>query len=411
MSAGLFDKFAPLRGALRDLVGNGASPFGVPVDRVLSPTEAIIGGRPTILAGTFNYLGLTFDSACVAAGKGALDRDGTGTTGSRIANGNYSAHGEIEQALARFLGRRSVMLFTTGYQANLGILSTVVGPEDYVLLDADCHASIYDGLKMGNATVIRFRHNDAEDLDRRLQRLAGEKGDKLIVLEGIYSMLGDRAPLKEMVEVKRRHGGAYLLIDEAHSLGVLGARGRGLAEAEDCESEVDFVVGTFSKSLGAIGGYCASDHPDFGVLRIACRPYMYTASLPPSVVASCLTALRQVETRPELMQNLWRNAQRFHGALTALGFTLCAEPSPIVSVRLPDPATAYAFWRELLDSGVFVTLAVPPATPNGWCILRSSVCAAHTDQQIERMVEIFRQVAARLGLRTAKAPIGQVVGA
>ena len=406
MTKSLFEKFAPLSGALRGLVGNGASPFGVPVDRVLSPTEAIIGGRPTILAGTFNYLGLTFDPACIAAAKAALDRDGTGTTGSRIANGNYGVHGEIEQALARFLGRRSAMLFTTGYQANLGILSTVVGPEDYVLLDADCHASIYDGLKMGNATVIRFRHNDAQDLDRRLQRLSGEKGDKLIVIEGIYSMLGDRAPLSDFVEVKRRHG-AYLLIDEAHSLGVLGARGRGLAEADGLESDVDFVVGTFSKSLGAIGGYCASDDPDFELLRIACRPYMYTASLPPSVVASCLAALRQVETRPELMRGLWRNANRFHAGLLGLGFTLCAEPSPIVSVRLPDPATAYAFWRELLDMGVFVTLAVPPATPNGWCILRSSVCAAHSEEQIERMIECYGDVAARLGLQQpAKAAVG-----
>ena len=406
MTKSLFRKFAPLSGALRGLVGNGASPFGVPVDRGLSPTEAIIGGRPTILAGTFNYLGLTFDPACIAAAKAALDRDGTGTTGSRIANGNYGVHGEIEQALARFLGRRSAMLFTTGYQANLGILSTVVGPEDYVLLDADCHASIYDGLKMGNATVIRFRHNDAQDLDRRLQRLSGEKGDKLIVIEGIYSMLGDRAPLSDFVEVKRRHG-AYLLIDEAHSLGVLGARGRGLAEADGLESDVDFVVGTFSKSLGAIGGYCASDDPDFELLRIACRPYMYTASLPPSVVASCLAALRQVETRPELMRSLWRNANRFHAGLSSLGFTLCAEPSPIVSVRLPDPATAYAFWRELLDLGVFVTLAVPPATPNGWCILRSSVCAAHSEEQIERMIECYGDVAARLGLQQpAKAAVG-----
>jgi 8-amino-7-oxononanoate synthase len=402
MSGGLFEKFAPLRGALQGLIGNGASPFGVPVERVLSPTEAIIDGRPTILAGTFNYLGLTFDPACIDAAKNALDRDGTGTTGSRIANGNYGIHGEIERALAKFLGRRAAMLFTTGYQANLGILSTVVGPDDYVLLDADCHASIYDGLKMGNASVIRFRHNDAADLDRRLQRLSGEKGEKLIVIEGIYSMLGDRAPLADFVEVKRRHG-AYLLSDEAHSLGVLGEHGRGLGEAEGCESDVDFVVGTFSKSLGAIGGYCASDHPDFELLRIACRPYMYTASLPPSVTASCLAALRQVETRPELMQNLWRNAKRFHSALTELGFTLCAEPSPIVSVRLPDPGTAYAFWRELLESGVFVTLAVPPATPNNWCILRSSVCAAHTDEQIDRMSEAYRQVAQQLGLELAAA--------
>jgi 8-amino-7-oxononanoate synthase len=409
MSGDLFDKFSPLLDAFAGLVGDRTSPFGVRVDRILSPTQAVIGGRDTILAGTFNYLGLTYDPACIAAAKTAVERDGTGTTGSRIANGNYRVHAEIEEALARFLGRRSAMLFTTGYQANLGILSTVVGAEDFVLLDADCHASIYDGLKMGNATVIRFRHNDAADLDRRLARLPKE-GHKLIVIEGIYSMLGDCAPLKDFIEVKRRRG-AYILIDEAHSLGVLGRRGRGLAEAGGYEADVDFVVGTFSKSLGAIGGYCASDHPRFEVLRIACRPYMYTASLPPAVVASSLAALQQIETRPELMKRLWRNARHFHRGLSELGFSVCAEPGPIVSVRLPDPATAYSFWHELLEAGVFVTLAVPPATPNGWCILRASVCSVHTPEQIDRMIATYRTVAERMDLLATVAPQGRAVRA
>jgi 8-amino-7-oxononanoate synthase len=410
MSGDLFDKFGPLLTAFEGLVGNRTSPFGLRVDRVLSPTEAVIGGRDTILAGTFNYLGLTYDPECVRAAQESVARDGTGTTGSRIANGNYAIHSEVEAAMARFLGRRAAMLFTTGYQANLGILSTLVGPEDHVLLDADCHASIYDGLKMGAASVIRFRHNDVTDLDRRLERLAGDRGHKLIVVEGIYSMLGDRAPLAAMVEVKRRHG-AYMMVDEAHSLGVLGDRGRGLAEEDGCEKEVDVVVGTFSKSLGAIGGWAASDHPRFEVLKLACRPYMYTASLPPAVVASSMTALRLVEERPELREHLWRNARAFHGALVDLGFLLCAEPGPIVSVKMPDPATAYAFWQELLDAGVFVTMAVPPATPNGWCILRASVCAAHTLDQIQRMGEAYGEVAARLGLMRERVKTGRVANA
>jgi 8-amino-7-oxononanoate synthase len=399
---GLFDRHSALLERYQTAKDAGMDPLRVRLQKVLSPTEAVVNGQRTLMVGTNNYLGLTFEESCIDSAVEALRSEGTGTTGSRTANGSYDQHESLERELAEFYGMQHCMVFSTGFQANLGTIATLVGEGDYLIIDADSHASIYDACKMTSATVIRFRHNDAGDLDRRLERLSGEKGDKLIVIEGIYSMLGDRAPLRDMVEVKRKHG-AYLLIDEAHSLGVLGERGRGLAEADGCESEVDFLVGTFSKSLGAIGGYCASDHPDFEVLRIACRPYMYTASLPPSVVASCLAALRQVETRSELMQNLWRNARQFHGALTDLGFTLCAEPSPIVSVRLPDPGTAYAFWRELLENGVFVTLAVPPATPNGWCILRSSVCAAHTEQQIDRMAETYRQVAERLGLTPAEA--------
>ena len=406
MSQGLFQKFAPLSGALRGLIGNGASPFGVSVERVLSPTEAIIGGRPTILAGTNNYLGLTFDPACISAAKAALDRDGTGTTGSRIANGNYGVHGEIERALARFLGRRSAMLFTTGYQANLGILSTVVGPEDYLLLDADCHASIYDGLKMGNATVIRFRHNDAADLDRRLQRLC--RRERRQADRRRRHLQHARRP-GAAPRVRRGQAQARRLSPDRR--GAFPGRARRARprprRSRRLRERCRFRRRHLQQEPRRDRRLLRSDHPEFELLRIVCRPYMYTASLPPSVVASCLAALKQVETRPELMQSLARNARRFHGALTELGFELCAEPSPIVSVRLPDPPTAYAFWKELLELGVFVTLAVPPATPNGWCILRSSVCAAHTETQIDRMAETYRDVSARLGVaQSAKAAVG-----
>lgn len=393
----LFDRFAPLMHAHDAIKTSGVDPFGVRMDRVLSPTEAIVKGRRTLLAGTNNYLGLTYDAGCIAAARSALETFGTGTTGSSIANGSYGGHRALERALASFFGCEHGMVFSTGYQANLGIISTVAGPNDFLIIDADCHASIYDACKLSSATVIRTRHNDPIDLDRRLRRLADQPGNKVIVTEGIYSMLGDQAPLREIVEVKRRHG-AYLVVDEAHSLGVLGATGRGLAQAEGVESDVDFIVGTFSKSLGAVGGFCVSNHPDFEVLRIVCRPYMFTASLPPSVIASVRAALDTIRKRPELQIRLWSNVDTFYDALERRGFALGPEKGPVVAIRLPDPEMAIDMWHALLDGGVYVNLALPPATPSGEALLRCSVCAAHTTEQLWTIVELLTDVAYDAGL-------------
>lgn len=326
-------RFRALRSDLAMVTAAGRDPFGVAFDAILSATEAILDGKRVLLLGTNNYLGLTFDQDCIDSAVAATMAQGTGTTGSRIANGTYGGHAALEQRLARFLGRRHAMVFTTGYQANLGTLSALAGRGDHLLLDADSHASIYDGAKLGNAQVTRFRHNDPDDLRRRLRLLADQPGEKLIVLEGIYSMLGDTAPLREMVEVKRE-AGAWLLVDEAHSLGVLGAHGRGLAEAEGVEADVDFVVGTFSKSLGAIGGFCAFDLDDFDSLRVAARAYMFTASLPPSIVASVFQAIEAMEAQPQLRDTLRRNGQHLHAGLAAAGFALGAMPSPIVSLPM-----------------------------------------------------------------------------
>jgi 8-amino-7-oxononanoate synthase len=263
------------------------------------------------------------------------------------------------------------------------------------MLDADSHASIYDGSKLGMAEVIRFRHNNPDDLYKRLRRLEGMPGDRLIVVEGIYSMLGDTAPLKEFVDVKRQTG-AYLLVDEAHSLGVLGATGRGLAEQAGVEADVDFIVGTFSKSLGSVGGFCVSDSPDFDVMRIVCRPYMFTASLPPGVVASTLEALRKLRTEPVLRANLLRNATRLYDGLNAMGYRTGPEANPIVAVTMPDQETAVVFWKLLLESGLYLNLAVPPATPTNVCLLRTSVSAAHTARQIDQALNIFADVGRKL---------------
>lgn len=387
----LLDKFAHATAMYAAAEKAGTNPFSVGFESVLSPTEAMIGSRRVLLLGTNNYLGLTYDPAVIAASVAAVEQYGAGTTGSRIANGSYGGHRRLERALAAFYGRRHGMVFSTGYQANLGILSTIADKNDFLLLDADSHASIYDGARLGSAQVIRFRHNSPEDLAQRLKRLKDMPGDKVVVVEGIYSMLGDTAPLREFAAVKRE-AGAYLVVDEAHSLGVLGETGRGLAEAAGVEAEVDFIVGTFSKSLGGVGGFCVSDMEGFDTLRVASRPYMFTASLPPGVIAGVSEALRQLEARPELRRQLKERAWQLYTGLAELGFTLGPEPGPVVSVLMPDAAAAIAFWSRLLQAGLYINVGLPPATPQSLALLRSSVSAAHTPEQIDHALALFAQV-------------------
>ncbi len=393
----LLDKFGPMVAQYAEAEQAGTNPFSITFDSVLSPTEGMIAGQRILLLGTNNYLGLTYDPEVIAKSVEAVQRFGTGTTGSRIANGSYDGHKRLEQALAAFYGRRHAMVFSTGYQANLGMLSTLAGKNDHLILDADCHASIYDGARLGNAQVTRFRHNSPEDLSQRLRRLADMPGDKVIVVEGIYSMLGDSAPLKAFAAVKREFG-AYLVVDEAHSLGVLGETGRGLAEAAGVEAEVDFIVGTFSKSLGGVGGFCVSDVEGFDVLRVASRPYMFTASPPPGVVAGTLEALRQLQARPALRRQLMERARQLYAGLVRLGFELGPEPSPVVSVIMPAPEAAMLFWKRLLEGGLYTNVSLPPATPKSLSLLRSSVSAAHTREQIDAALGLFAEVGRAMGL-------------
>jgi 8-amino-7-oxononanoate synthase len=260
-----------------------------------------------------------------------------------------------------------------------------------VLLDADCHACIYDGCRLGGAETIRFRHNDAEDLAKRLRRLGPRAADALIVVEGIYSMLGDRAPLKEIVAVKREYGG-YLMVDEAHSFGVLGERGCGLVEELGIMDDVDFIVGTFSKSLGCAGGFCVSNMPELDLIRYASRPYIFTASPAPATIASARQALRILEAGKDLRQRLHANAQQLHSGLAALGYTLGGDPSPVVAVVLENKVEALQFWDNLLKLGVYVNLMLPPATPNGVSLIRCSVSAAHTSAQIDAVCAAFAKL-------------------
>ncbi len=387
----LFDKFQPLIDIRAELEALGVMPFGAVTEKLLSATEGIVNGHRVILAGTNNYLGLTFEPECIAAARQALEEQGTGTTGSRMANGTFADHLRLEQELAAFFDRRHAIVFSTGYAATMGMSSTLAGPGDVIVMDADSHASLYDGVRLSGADIIRFRHNDPDDLAKRLRRLGERTENCLIITEGMFSMLGDQAPLAEIAAVKREYGG-MLLVDEAHSLGMLGEHGRGVAERDGVEKDVDFVVGTFSKSLGAIGGYCVSNHPQLEAVRFATRSYIFTASPSPSVIASTRAALRILQRRPELRERLWDNARRLYDGLKALGFQLSPEPSPVVAVTIEDRHQAIAWWNELLQHGAYVNLVMPPASPGDYALLRCSVSAAHTPDQIDHILAAFERL-------------------
>ncbi len=396
----LFTKFDALIAEKQALIDTGVcDPFGIVMDEVKSPTVAVIKGKETILLGTYNYMGMTFDPDVIQAGKDALDQFGSGTNGSRMLNGTFRDHIAAEDALKEFYGASSAMVFSTGYQANLGIISTLAAKGEYIILDADSHASIYDGCALGNAEIVRFRHNSVDDLDKRLGRLPKEPG-KLVVLEGVYSMLGDIAPLTEMVAVARKHG-AMVLVDEAHSMGFFGTHGRGVYEDQglDLGADVDFIIGTFSKSVGTVGGFCVSNHPKFEAMRMVCRPYIFTASLPPSVVATAATSIRKLMYADNKRQHLWENARRLHEGLTAMGFKIGTDTpqSAIIAIILEDQAQAVIMWQALLEAGLYVNMARPPATPAGTFLLRCSLCAEHTTEQVTQILAMFEAAGRAVG--------------
>lgn len=390
----LFAKFQTLAQDRQALLGEGVDPFGAPVEEIYSPTEARINGKKTLLAGTNNYLGLTFDGKCLEAAHAAIDSQGTGTTGSRMANGSFSGHRALEREIAEFYGCEQAIVFTTGYQANLAVISGLANNGDAIVIDADSHASIYDGCRLSGAEVVRFRHNNPDDLGKRLERLGPRAARTLVIIEGIYSMLGDRARVKEIIEVKK-HFGALLLVDEAHSLGVLGEQGRGLVEEAGVLNETDFIVGTFSKSLASTGGYCVSNHPQLEFVRYASRPYIFTASPSPAVIASTREALKRLQAGGDLRARLWRHAERLYQRLREAGYELGPEPCPVIAALFDTREQALALWRGLYERGVYVNLIFPPATPGGKSLVRISVSAAHTAEQVEKIGQAFVDLAER----------------
>ncbi|MGH8762974.1 MAG: serine palmitoyltransferase [Nitrosospira sp.] len=387
----LLDKLDAVAAARKALLPEGVDVFGVPIEEVYSSTEARISDRRILFLGTNNYLGLTFAPECLEAAHKAIDSEGTGTTGSRMANGSYRGHRALEREFADFYHCQSCIVFTTGYQANLAMISGLAGAGDVVLIDGDSHASIYDGCRLSGAEIIRFRHNDMADLDKRLRRLGERSRSTLIIIEGIYSMLGDRAPLADIVKLKNAYN-SILLLDEAHSLGVLGETGQGLVEETGLMDGVDFITGTFSKSLGGIGGYCVSNHPQLDQLRYVSRPYIFTASPTPATIASTRAALKILHDGTKLRQQLWKNVHQLYSRLHELGYQLGPEPSPVIATILDTPQQALALWNGLLEHGIYVNLILPPAAPDGKSLVRCSVSAVHTSEQMADVGRAFAEL-------------------
>jgi len=408
-ASSIFDKYAILQSRVDLMMKIGKDALGLKFDDIISATKGKIDGREILLAGTNNYLGLTFDDDCMKAAKNAVDKHGTGTTGSRVANGSYNEHIQLEKALAEHLKMESCVVFTTGYQTNLAAISGLAGDNDVIFMDADAHACVIDGTRLTSSSTIRFRHNNPEDLDKRLKRQGDiSDGHALVVIEGMYSMFGDIAPVDEFVDVTHRHGG-YLYIDEAHSYGVFGPTGCGIAEEQGVLDKIDFISGTFSKSLASVGGFCASRHKEFEILRKVMRPYMFTASATPSNICAALMAVEKVKEGHHLRKNLKTRSLQLHSGLSEMGYDICADASPVIAVRRPNEAVAAMEWNWLIENGVYVNLAVPPGTPQSSSLLRISLSAAHTEMDINTILKAFsnlksnqQELMARMSARLAK---------
>lgn len=387
----LLEKLDAAAAARKALLPDGVGAFGIPIEEVYSATEARIGDRRVLLLGTNNYLGLTFAPECISAAHAAIDREGTGTTGSRMANGSYHGHRALEREFAEFYHCTSGIVFTTGYQANLGTISGLVGSGDTVLIDSDSHASIYDGCILSGADIVRFKHNDVADLEKRLRRLGDRVETTLVIAEGIYSMLGDQAPLADIVRLKKAYQ-CTLLLDEAHSLGVLGETGQGLVEKTGLLDEVDFITGTFSKSLCSIGGYCVSNHPQLEQLRYVSHPYIFTASPSPATIASTRAALELLRKGGHLRKQLWDNCTQLYERLKQSGYVVGPDPGPVIAAILDTPQQALMLWRSLLEHNIYVNLILPPAAPEGKSLVRCSVNAAHTPEQMSYVGDVFSKL-------------------
>jgi 8-amino-7-oxononanoate synthase len=387
----------------REVQAEGFYPYFVPIGES-EGTEVTVDGHRIIMAGSNNYLGLTHHPHVVEAVHAAVENYGSSCTGSRFLNGTLELHEELERRLAKFLGRESVLVFSTGFQTNLGVISSLCGKNDVVLCDRENHASIFDGCRQSFAELRKFRHNDMEDLERQL-RLASrpEVRGKLIIVDGLFSMMGDIANLPAIVELGKQYG-ARILVDEAHSVGVLGKHGRGAAEHYGLESDVDLIVGTFSKSLASIGGFVAGPETVIHYIKHHARSLIFSASIPPSAAAAALAALDVMEAEPDLRLRLLDRAKRVRDGLTSLGFEIGhwhgsgSAQTPIVPVVVGDQDRMFAFWKTLFEAGVFTNPVTVPAVPPNMDLIRTSYMATHADAQIERVIEIFAQAGQAMGL-------------
>ncbi len=353
-------------------------------------TQVVMEGHDTIMIGSNNYLGLTSHPEVIQAGVDALKKYGSGCSGSRFLNGTLDIHVQLEQKLAKFLHKEAVMTFSTGFQSNLGIISAIVGRNDYVVCDRENHASIYDGCRLSFGRMLRYNHSDMEDLENKLKEIPSTAGI-LIVTDGVFSMGGDICKLPELVRLKKKYG-ARLMVDDAHGLGVLGAHGRGTGEYFNMEDDIDIIMGTFSKSLASLGGYMATTKKVMDYVKHTSRPYIFSASITPASVACATKALEILEREPERVKNLADISNYMREGLKRLGVKIIDSTTPIIPIYTYDDKKAFMACKLLLERGVYVNPVITPATPPGKALLRTSYTATHTKAQMDKAMHAIKEV-------------------
>lgn len=353
-------------------------------------TEVTMEGIHQVMIGSNNYLGLTSDDRVINAAIDALNKYGTGCSGSRFLNGTLDLHVKLEKELAKFLHKEDCVTLSTGFQTNLGIISAIAGRSDVVLCDKENHASIYDAIKLSYATMVRYEHNNMEDLEKKLKEVPENKGI-LIVTDGVFSMSGEICNLPKLVELKEKYG-ARLMVDDAHGLGVLGKRGRGTAEYFGLEDRVDIIAGTFSKSLASIGGYCAASREVIDFIRHSSRPFIFSASITPAGAATALKALEILKAEPKRVKSLQAAGDFMRKELDRLHITYKKGSTPIIPIYTYDAEVTLRVCKRLFEVGVYVNPVLPPATPQGECLIRTSYTATHTKEQLTRAAETIRKV-------------------
>ena len=372
----------------------GLYPYFIPVEQS-DATEVMVEGRRRIMVGSNNYLGLTNDPRVLEAASNALRKYGSACTGSRFLNGNTDLHERLELELAQLMGKDAALVFPTGYQANLGVISALAGPGDVLLIDKLNHASMVDGATLSGAEVVRFRHGDLSHLEARLTRAAGRP--KMVIVDGVFSMEGDLADVPRIADLCDAHS-ARLVVDDAHGVGVFGETGAGVCEHFGMTSRVDLIVGTFSKSFASIGGFVAGDEAVIQFLRHTARSLIFSASIPASACATVLAAIDVMRQEPERRERLWQNARRMQRELSGLGFDTFGSESPIVPVIVGGTLRTFEFWKRLLDAGVFTNPVIAPAVPATSGRIRTSYMATHTDAQLDQVLDAFQRVGREMDL-------------
>jgi len=357
-------------------------------------TEVVINGQRQVMLGSNNYLGLTHHPAVLEAGANALKKYGSGLTGSRFLNGNLVLHEQLENQLADFVGKQSALVFSTGFGVNLGVIGATVGPRDLVFTDAYNHASIIDGSRFSKAGIHKFRHNDMQDLERKLQAADPAKA-RFIIADGIFSMEGDLIDLPGMTKIARKYG-ARIMIDDAHSLGVLGPIGQGTAAHFGLTDKVDLIMGTFSKSLASLGGFIAGDEYVIDYLKHHARTMIFSAALPPANVATVIKALEIIQNEPERRARLWENTTYMQNGFKALGFNTGSSATPVIPLIVGEDLKTFSFWKQLLQEGVYTNPVIPDAVPPGRALLRTSYMATHTRDQLDFCLDKFQKIGRKL---------------